>query len=268
MKTNLLVKTYLVFLLLITVAGTVFAQTATAGVTKGNTFDYDYNILWESNDPKASPPAEYVDLNYTQWFRISIADVGAFLITVQTTLHLKNGTENTKTGSVNVDEQTINVPFGFLLIRANSNPNEKIYPGGDYAATINETVLRTYPNGQRQTSHYITETTKGNTYEKTETFFDRATGVAVESQYESRETSGSYITTTKETITIKSSNVWTIPEFPTYAILLILTFTSLFIALYVKKLRASGTDKGRAVLSCTHYVHSRTRDASAISLPS
>jgi hypothetical protein len=247
MKTNLLFKTCLVSLLLITVAGTVFAQTAIAGVTKGNTFDYDYNLLWESNDPKASPPAEYVDMNNTQWFRISIADVSAFLMRVETTLHLKNGTENTKTGSVNIDQQIIDVPFGFLLIRANTSPNEKIYPAGDYAATINETVLRKYPNGERETSHYITENTRENTYEKTEIFFDRATGVAVESQYESRETSGSYVTTTKEIITIKSSNVWTVPEFPAYAILLILTFTSLLIMLYRKKLHARNT-QGRSII--------------------
>jgi hypothetical protein len=246
MKNNLLVKTCLVSLLLITVAGTAFAQTAIAGVTKGSTFDYNYNLLWESNDPNADPPTEYVDLNNTQWFRISIADVSAFVIRVQTTLHYKDGTENTETGSVNIDQQTIDVPFGFLLIRANSNPNEKIYPAGDYAATINETVLRTYPDGKRETSHYITENTRENTYEKTEIFFDRATGVAVESQYESRETSGSYVTTTKETITIKSSSIWTIPEFPAGTVLLILTFTSLFIVLYGKKLRAAGTHKGRA----------------------
>jgi hypothetical protein len=234
--------------LLIIAIGTAFAETAVVVVTKGNNFEYDYKLLWESTDPNANPPTEYVDLNSTQWFKISITDVSGSLIEIENTLHFKNGTENTQTGSVDVDNQIINVPYGFLLIRANSNPNEKIYPAGDYAATINETVLRKYPNGERETSHYITENTRENTYEKTEIFFDRATGVAVESQYESRETSGSYVTTTKEIITIKISNVWTIPEFPAYAILLILTFTSLFIVLYGKKLRQASTDKDGAVL--------------------
>jgi hypothetical protein len=183
------------------------------------------------------------------------------------TKHFKNGTQSTQNGNTDVDKQVIDIPYSFLIIRSNANPNEKIYPSGGHAI-ITETVPRTYEKGTRETNHYISESTTEDTYEKLEIYFDRTTGVAVEYYNEFRETSNSYVTTIKETATLDSSILWTIPEFPAYAILLILAFTSLFIALYVKKLRVSGTDKGKAVLSCTHHVHSRTKDASTISLPS
>jgi hypothetical protein len=248
MKTKLLAKTCILSLLLIAMAEIAFAQTIVIGVTKGNTFDYNYTLLWETTDPSAKPPADYIEMNNTQWFRLSIADVSGYLIRVETTLHFKNGTETIKNGTVDTYHEAINVPFGFLLIRANSNPNERIYPDGSNTI-VNETITRTYPNGNRETNRFITEFTTESTYERTEIFFDRATGAAVEFQYEGREKSGSYETTTKEIITIQSSNVWTIPEFPAYAILLILTFTSLFIVLYGKKLRAPRIHKGRTIPS-------------------
>jgi hypothetical protein len=242
MKAKLFATLCLVSLLVIAISKDAFAQTTTVGVSPGNIFYYNYNLLWDSTDPTATTPAEYIELNKTQLIQIGIKSVSGSLINMDMTAH-------------------------FLIIRANANQNEKIYPSGGHS-TITETIPRTYPNGTRQTNHYISESTTTDTYEKTEIYFDRITGVATEYYYELRETSNSYVTTTKETAILDSSILWIIPEFPAYAILLILAFTSLAIALYVKKLRASGTDKGRAVLSCTHHVHSRTRDASTIALPS
>jgi hypothetical protein len=267
MKAKLFATLCLVSLLVIAISKDAFAQTTTVGVSPGNIFYYNYNLLWDSTDPTATTPAEYIELNKTQLIQIGIKSVSGSLINMDMTAHFRNGTENTQNGNIDVDKSIIDLPYGFLIIRANANQNEKIYPSGGHA-TITETIPRTYPNGTRQTNHYISESTTTDTYEKTEIYFDRITGVATEYYYELRETSNSYVTTTKETAILDSSILWIIPEFPAYAILLILAFTSLAIALYVKKLRASGTDKGRAVLSCTHHVHSRTRDASTIALPS
>jgi hypothetical protein len=226
------------------VAETAIAQTVIIGVTKGDAFDYSYNLLWESTTPSATPPAEYVEMNNTQSFRLSITDVSGYLVSVETTLHFKNGTERTQNGTVDTYHQSISVPYGFLLIRANSNPNEKIYPDGSDAA-INETVSRTYSNGEKETSHYVTEITGANRYEKTEIYFDRATGVALESYYENRETSGSYSTTIKETITLEGSGVTAAPlEFPLYVVVpVVIIVAAVFAILLVKRRRKPSAPK-------------------------
>jgi hypothetical protein len=78
--------------------------------------------------------------------------------------------------------------------------------------------------------------------------FDKTTGASIECIREFHETSNSY-TTRKEKLTLDSSSVWAIPEFPTYAILLILAFTSLLIVLYGKKLHAAPTEKSAVALA-------------------
>jgi hypothetical protein len=236
----------------ITIPGTAFAQTVTVGVSPGTTLQYNYNLSWTSTDPTATIPPEYIELNNTQLIQITIKNVSGSLINMDITKHFKNGTESTQNGNTDVDKQIIDIPYSFLIIRANANPNETIYPSGGHA-TITETVLRTYEKGERETNHYTSESTTVDSYEKVEIYFDRTTGVAVEYYYEFRETSNSYVTTTKETVTLDSSILWTIPEFPAYAILLIFTITSLLIILYGKKLRAPRIHKGRTMPSykCT-----------------
>jgi hypothetical protein len=246
MKTNLHAALGILSLLLIAILGAAFAQTVTVGVNPGNNLVYSYSLLWNSTDPTATVPPEYIELNNTQLIRISIKSVSGSLINMDITKHFRNGTETTQNGNTDVDKQIIDIPYSFLIIRSNANPNEKIYPSGGHA-TITETVLRTYEKGERETNHYISESTTEDTYEKVEIYFDRTTGVAAEYYNELRETSNSYVTTTKETATLDSSILWEIPEFPAHAILLILIFTSLFIMLYGKKLRAAGTHKGGAV---------------------
>lgn len=75
------------------------------------------------------------------------------------------------------------MPYRFLIIAGNLNANDKIYPSGGQA-TINETILRTYPNGDRETNKRLVETTSEKHYEKTEVYYDKIKGIAVESYYE------------------------------------------------------------------------------------
>lgn len=242
MKAKLFATLFTLSLLIIAILGTALAQTVTVGVNPGNILEYNYSLFWNSTDPTATVPAEYVELNNTQLIQINIKSVSGSQINMDVTKHFKNGTQSTENGNIDVDKSIIDIPYGFLIIRANANADEKIYPSGGHA-TITETILRVYENGTRETNHYLSEDTDEDTYEKIEIYFDKTTGVVVEYYSELRETSDSYTTTTKETATLDSSILWTIPEFPAYAILLILTFTSLFIALYAKRLRAARTEK-------------------------
>jgi hypothetical protein len=192
-------------------------------------------------------------MNNTQWFRLSITGVSGYLVRVETTLYFKDGTQTVKNGTVDTNYQAINVPYGFLLIRANANPNEKIYPSGSDAA-INETVLRTYPNGEKETNHYITETTAANTHEKTEIFFERATGVAIESYFESRETSGPYETTIRETILLQDLTSSETPDFTIYIVLIVAAVALVVILLLVvKKLRTRASPEQAEQYDTTDY---------------
>lgn len=239
MKYKLLLAMFILSMLQIAIAETALAQTVFVGVTEGHAFDYDYNLFWQSTDPAAVVPAEFVDFNKTQWIRITITDVSGFTISLAVTQHYKNGTENTQNGNIDINKQQINAPYGFLIIRANSSADEKIYPLGGHT-TINETLLRTYSVGQRETSHSVFTKTEEGYYEKTEMFFDRATGAALEYQFETRETSGSYVSTIKETITIRS---WIIPEFPTFAIMMLVVAGTPLILILRKKLTSYRKNK-------------------------
>lgn len=103
--------------------------------------------------------------------------------------------------------------FGSLIVSANLNAQDKLYPSGGHAV-VTDMASRTYGNGQRQTDHYLYETTSGNTYEKTEIYYDRLKGVALDYSYVNQETSGGYTTTMTETLTSTNADVWAIPEFP------------------------------------------------------
>src|SRR3972149_7977838 len=197
MKAKLFATLCTLSLLVIAILGTAFAQTVTVGVSLGNILDYNYSLFWNSTDPTATVPPEYIELNNTQLIQINIKNVSGTLINMDITKHFRNGTETTQNGNIDVDKQIIDIPYGFLIIRANANPSEKIYPSGGHA-TITETILRTYAQGTRKTNHYISETTTTDTYEKMEIYFDKATGVSTEYYNELRETSDSYVTTAKE----------------------------------------------------------------------
>ena len=214
MKPNLLIILPILFVLLFATAGVTFAQTAVAGVSKGETFDYSYSIFWNSTDPTATPPSDYVEFNKTQSIELKVTDVSVSKISLEKTEILRNGTQTTETGYININTGDIEVTFGTLIISANLNANDKLYPSGGHAI-INDTTTRTYPSGQRETNHYIVETTSQNNYEKTEIYFDRQKGVAVDYYYENRETSGGYTITTIERLISTNADVWAVGSAPT-----------------------------------------------------
>ena len=218
MKTNLAIAVLLFCLLAVASTQTAFAQTATVGVNAGNTFNYSYTLTWSSTDPTATMPSEYTKLMDTQSIQLSIVSVEGTLINVDFTRHFKDGTESKQNGNIDVNTQVLEIPYSVIIIRAGANPGEKIYPLGGHA-TLNETSTKSYSIGQIETIRYISPETTEPNFEKTEIFFDRANGVGLEYNFESQETSGSYVTTIKENLIITS---WVIPEFPSAAFLMLL----------------------------------------------
>jgi hypothetical protein len=210
MKIKLAITSIIVFLLAIAFIGTALAQTANVGVNPGNTVDYSYKINWASTDPTATVPAQYVELNNTQFIRLHIINVEDTQINVNFVRHYNNGTETTQNGNINVNTQVLEVPYSVMIIRSHANPEEKIYPVGGHA-TLSGTSTRTYPIGQIETIRYVYSHISSTSDEETEIFYDRANGVGLEYNWALNETSGSYFTTTKETLLLTSMTVSTSP---------------------------------------------------------
>ncbi len=233
MKTK--VTSTIVLLILLSIVSTplVLGQTATVGVKPGDTFNYSYRINWDSTDPTATVPAQYEDLNNTQFIRITVITVTGSLINVDFTRHFNNGSEQTQNGNIDVNTQILEIPYSLLIIRADANPGEKIYPAGGHAI-LNDTAKRTYEIGQVDTIRYVSPDTAGANSEKTEIYYSRTNDVGVEYTSVSQETSGSAVTTTRETMLISS---WVIPEFPVTTILVILLLAIPILMIANKKKR-------------------------------
>jgi hypothetical protein len=211
--------TIIIILLLATISTPiVLAQTVTVRVNPSDTFNYSYSTNWDSTDPAATVPTLYEELNTTQFIRITVITVSGSLINVDVTRHFNNGTEQTQNGNIDVNTQVLEIPYSSLIIRADANPGEKIYPAGGHA-TLTDTATRTYDVGQIDTIRYVSPDATGANTQKTEIYYSRTNGVGVEYNFVTQETSGSYVTTTRETLLMKS---WVIPEFPVTAVLMIL----------------------------------------------
>jgi len=216
------------------------AQERTVGVNVGEWFRYSHTFDWSSSDPNATMPSWYELMNAIEWTNNTILNVSGTSVTFQSEMHLKNGTDVTNFLLTDVDTGAGNSTN--WVVSANLNPNDSLYTAGEYSAwKINETIIRTYPDVTRDTNH-VNMTAEMNMsgvyqYGSTNFYWDRSTGIVVEmaitlmSQMEGIETNMTSI------ITIIESDVWVIPEFPTWTpMLLMLTALAVFVAIYKKRL--------------------------------
>ncbi|UCE96706.1 MAG: hypothetical protein JSV51_03700 [Candidatus Bathyarchaeota archaeon] len=200
------------------------AQERTVGVNVGEWFEYDHIFDWSSSDPNATIPPYFELVSEIEWTNITILDVSGTNVTFQSVMHLKNGTDLTNLGLTDVDTGEGNATN--WVVSANLDPNDSIYTTGDYSSwKINETIVKTYPDGVRDTNHVNITKEMNMTgvymYASNNFYWDRSSGIVVEmtiiqiSQMEAIETNMTSI------IKITESDVWVIPEFSTYTSLLL-----------------------------------------------
>ena len=207
------------------------AQSVVAGVSKGEVFDYSYSLIWTSTDSSATPPSDLVEFNNTQKIEFKITEVSGAEISVDFIRLFNNGTQTVQSGSINVESGTVTVPYGFLIVGANLNKNQQVYPTGGHQ-TITDTVMRSYAGVQRETNVI----SGGDSSEKTTINFDKIKGIAVDYSYEIRESSGDFTIISTESLTNTNSDVWTvIPEFPSFAVLALLLFAIPLVLIAYKK---------------------------------
>lgn len=193
----------------------VSAGTVTVGVSKDQTFDYSYQILWSSTDANAVTPSNYIKLNNTQTIELTITDVSGTKLSIEKTNLLKDGTQSKVDGYVDVNTGTIEIAFGSLIVSANLNAGNLLYPSGGHAI-VNDASFRSYSVGQREINHVIFQTNEPDYTDKVEIYFDKLTGVAVSYSYESSSTANGYTATTQETLTCTNVDTWMAAPIPSY----------------------------------------------------
>jgi hypothetical protein len=195
-----------ILLSLLTV-GLASAQTATFGVSPGETFDYSYSISWTSTNPSATPPEYLAILNETTQIRVKVLQTTGSNVSVEVIRTLSNGTQIVRTGYINIVTADITAPYGHLIVRANINANEAIYPAGGNQMITN-TFTKSYATGERATNHVIS--TLGS---DTMTInYDKIKGIAVDYSMQMVQTSDGYTATTTEKLTNTNSDVWAVAQ--------------------------------------------------------
>lgn len=227
MNSRIVLLTLISTLLLFALVVAASAQIRVVGVSVGNKFRYSFNISWSSNDPSATPPSSLVDNNNTEWMEISVTGISGTNITGQTIQHYKNGTETTADVWVDVDTGPSALPY---FISANLAAGDSAYTSFPFNTTwiMNETVPRAYFFGARDTNHMNTTASSGTQSFPTNMYWDKSTGVFVEFLQEATNKTDAYTATSLIGIQIISSDLWTVPEFPTWisALLTLIALTS------------------------------------------
>jgi len=248
MKKKIILLTLIsVFLLSAMIITSAVAQTRIVGVEPDDSFRYgDISVEWSSNDPTATfpPPGWEIleEMNETEWWLMSVVSISDTNITFQTLAHYKNGSEKTEIGYIDIDTGEGNMTF--MAISADLNATDTIYTSAGYSDyKINETVVKTYPEEERDTNHlnrtleWYDNETEYNHYLSINYYWDRSTGIIVEESVESIDYIGEEITTWSFSYRIIESNVWAVPEFPaSTSLLLILIGLTVAIVIYKRKL--------------------------------
>jgi len=235
-----------VVLLSVMAVTSIVAQPRIVGVAEGDWFKFEtIDINWSSNHPNATfpPPGnEWIaEMNETEWATMTIGAISGTNITIQMLGHYKNETEETESGYIDIETGDGN--YTFQAISANLNANDTLYASGSYSTwKINETIVRTYPDSTRETNHVnmtyeyswnISET-QYYYYYSMNFYWDRITGFLVEDSFEEINQTGEYTTTWSALFRITDSNVWVIPEFPTWSSVL-LAFAVLTVSIIIIK---------------------------------
>jgi len=241
----ILVLTILILAVVIFIYSGTTTLTRAPGVSPGNTFTYDVTSFWNSSGTNATVPQRLLDINQTESFRVTISEISGSMVTTLDTWIFKNGTTRNSTGMVNVET---GFSFGgfWPVVAANLGKGDLLHPAGQNEITVDETIIREYPSGARETNHF-TFNYQGNDenygYYAAEGnyYFDRATGMLVElydkSEFLSANTQGAILWK------IKESNIWIVPEFPSTLILTFFMIATLLTAIAYKKKRIGTTQR-------------------------
>jgi hypothetical protein len=212
----------------------------TVGVSPGDWFKYTVTFNWSSTDPNATMPSYFQTASEIEWMSVSVLNVSGATVTSEMVTHYRNGTETADVGLTNVDTGGGNLTN--IVIGADLGANDTVYPSGFYSSwRINETVVRAYPSGGRQTNqmNLTTESNVSGVYQYTtmNNYWDKASGIVAEMLMTMLSQTNVSQMTVSVAIRLAESNIWVVPEFPLgVSIQLVLVLATAATLLFKRKL--------------------------------
>ncbi|MCX8153705.1 MAG: hypothetical protein N3E52_04650 [Candidatus Bathyarchaeota archaeon] len=160
------------------------SQVRVPGVAIGDTFVYDVMGFWNVSAVNSTIPQRMLDINQTKEFRVTITNITGPMVSTRETWVFKNGTEYNSTSMINV-ETGYNTGGFWPIVAANLGKGELLHPSGQNKIAVNETVIRNYASGPRETNYFkIKYNGRDEEYgyytAEAEYYFDKATGMLVE----------------------------------------------------------------------------------------
>jgi hypothetical protein len=207
------------------------------GVSQGDIFYYNYRCYFNSSNPNAVLPPPFSWINQTDYFMINITGIPDSSVNFNSNMHGLNGSSALGVCSMNVAAGSASVSgYGgptqinnFYCMARNVGMMGRMFPSSTNSPTINGTFMMNYAGGQRLTNHYNTTSTQNGATVNSDYYFDQVTGMMVQWREETIQTSGGNLqSNSTQYLTMTSSSVWTIPEFPSSAIALTLGGLALF----------------------------------------
>jgi len=212
--------------------------------SEGDTFTYERYYILESNDPKMTPPS---DVYFFTWnnsiITVGVDNVSSTIVDVLITTQFQNGTQTIESLSHNI-VTGYNEPIGTIFGDSRISQNLNIIQTPQ--TQINYTETRTYKESTREVNVFsntqdgwtLVDNTLYDVKNDHEICYDTQTGMCLELEtklFVYNPTNTNLNQTIQEFLVIKDTNVWVIPEFPSFIVLPILMIAVAMGALLCKK---------------------------------
>jgi hypothetical protein len=215
-----------------------FAQTRSVGVSEGDWFKYGFTFEFDTEmnlSFEDCPLADFID---GETVTFTIQQVSGTEVTGQFDIEYENGSETSKTASVDVD--TGEGELRNWVISKDLGADDSLY-SVETEETINETIPRTYNLNDRDTNHlmyafYATLEEEGDYSNLTvDMFWDQELGVLTELSFAAEvQLNGTYMEMSAACV-ITESNLEDIPEFTQTAFIATAAAVALLIVVIKKK---------------------------------
>ena len=232
----------MVFMLLCFISSQInFTKAISPGVSPGNEFIYDIEYIWSSTNQSIVIPETVLDLNKTDYYKVTITEIEDNKVSFQTKWVFINGSEIEGTGTINLETGLAGVGEFWAIIGSNLNAGERIHPIYPDYVFINDTQTKNYGSGGNRETNlvdltftYVDQDDPSRYYvEYSQTYFDKQTGMLVELIDKTVYTDP--VATETLTWKLKETNIWVVPEFPSVLIISLFMISSLLGVIYYKK---------------------------------